>query len=642
MSSGKQVEQIYERFIYKSRYSRWDYDKERREHWPETIDRYFDFFDERVPETLKKQFQKAKQYVLDLQVMPSMRALWSAGPALARENIAAYNCSYLEINTPKAFSDVLYLLMNGAGVGISVERQVINCLPDLPPKLEKISEIIVVVEDSKMGWAVAVNELIEYLYKGIIPTIDFSLVRPSGAILKTFGGRASGPEPLEKAMKFIANTFLNSQGPKLSSLECHDIVCGIAEAVVVGGVRRSALISLSNLSDLRMRGAKSGNFWDSNPQRELANNSVAYTEKPEMSIFLEEWINLMTSGTGERGIFNREGAKKKIAEIGRRDPDWDFGLNPCAEIFLRSKQFCNLSEVIVRPQDTLNSLQEKVKFATILGILQSTLTDFHFIDEDWKKNCEEERLLGVSLSGIMDHPVLSNEKKPERMEDWLVAMRETAINVAKKWSKALDINMPVAITCTKPSGTVSQRVGCSPGIHARFAPYYIRRVRSTATDAITKYLIEKNVPWKPENGQTIDNFTTAVFEFPIKAPSKKCTFRYDKTALEQLEHWKIVKDSWCEHEPSITVYVRDEEWLQVAAWVRTHWDDMSGISFLPYDSGVYQLAPYQEITEEKYKDLCVDFPSDINFDDLEQFESEDYTQGAQELACSGSASCELF
>lgn len=638
---GKNIEKLHQEFIYKSRYSRWNYKENRRESWEETVDRYFNFFETKAPKHLLSQFLKAKKYVLDLQVMPSMRSLWTAGEALEKENIAGYNCSALAINYVKAFADIMFISLNGSGVGISVERQFINDLPKIKKPLVEIDETVV-VEDTKEGWAQGVLDLTNYLFDGKIPKIDVSKVRPAGSILKTFGGRASGPEPLVKAMKFMIRTFKNvGEDCKLSSLDCHDIACSIAEAVVVGGTRRSAIISLSNLSDLRMRHAKDGNFWDNNPQRAMANNSVAYTEKPSMKFFLDEWTNLMNSGSGERGIFNREAARKKIEGIGRRKSEgYQWLINPCGEIFLRPKQFCNLSEVIVRPNDTLNTLQEKVKYATILGVLQSTLTDFNFLDDEWKKNCEEERLCGVSLSGVMDHHVLNNEKKSERLTDWLNAMKETSINVAKKWSKELGINMATAITAIKPSGTASLRVGCSPGIHPGWSNYYIRRVRNSKNDPMTKFLIDKGVPWHPENGETRDNFLTAVFEFPLRTPSKRGILRGFKSAVEQLEHWKIVNEVWCEHEPSITVYVKDDEWLEVGSWVYKNWDIVSGISFLPYNNGNYNLTPFEEIDEERYKELVKNFPNGINFDDLNIYESEDYTVGAQELACMG-GSCSL-
>ena len=651
------IENFYEEFIYKRTYSRWDYNEGRRENWEETINRYFDFLRPRVPENQLKNFDRAKDFVMEKKVMPSMRALWSAGPALEKENIAAYNCAYITVDNPRSFSEALYILMNGTGVGFSVERQYIASMPVLPDKLENVSKKIV-FKDSKKGWAEGYDQFIHALYDGKVMECDFSEIRPEGSILKTFGGRASGPEPLKSLIKFTTNLFSNAidnNEKRLHSIECHDIMCKVAEIVVVGGVRRSAMISLSNPTDMNMRDAKEGNAWmESQSQRFLANNSIAFTDKPKMAQFLEEWMALMKSGTGERGIFNRESATAIVKGNSRRKRQWthinvttgeietldgEFGCNPCSEIILRPYEFCNLTEVVVRPGDTMSDLTEKVKFATILGVLQSTLTDFRFLNENWKNNCEEERLLGVSLTGMMDHHILSNEVKKERMEDWLTAMKDTAIAVAKKWSKALNINVPVAITCTKPSGTVSQLVGSASGLHPRYAPHYIRRVRVSKSDAVCKYLMDKDIPWNPEVNQTVENFTTAVFDFPIKAP-KKAIFRNDKNALQQLEHWKLVQEFWCEHKPSITVYVRDSEWLEVGSWIYKNWDCVSGISFLPFDGGTYKLAPYQEITEDEYKELCKKFQKGLDFEGLTAYEKEDYTEGAGNFACS-SGSCEI-
>jgi ribonucleoside-diphosphate reductase alpha chain len=637
----RDISNFYSEFIYKRTYSRWIWDQQRRERWEETVDRYFDFFRDKVPTNLQRSFDKAREFVLEKKIMPSMRALWSAGPALENDNIAGYNCAYVVIDRVKALSEIMYILMNGCGAGFSVERQYINNLPEIPAVINKCDETLV-FEDSKFGWADGFRRFLEGLYMGKEMDTDFTLIRPKGAILKTFGGRASGPEPLKRLIEFTIQTFHNAKGRKLSSLEVHDLACYTASIVVVGGVRRSASISLSNLSDQRMMKAKEGQFWMSTPYRQLANNSVAYTERPEVTIFMEEWGRLIKSGAGERGIFNREGAKNIAALNGRRDPNWDFGTNPCSEIILRPNQFCNLSEVVVRYSDKLNDLTEKVKFATILGVLQSTLTDFKFLDEDWKKNCDEERLLGVSLTGIMDHPVLSNEKKAEKASDWLESMKTTAINIAEKWSRNLGINMPAAITAIKPSGTVSQLVNTSSGIHPRYSMYYIRRVRVSKTDPICQFLIDKGVNHNPELEQgTVDECSTVVFDFPIKSPTKRATFRNDKTALAQLEHWRVMQIAWCEHKPSITCYVREDEWLEVGAWVYKNWDIVSGISFLPYDTGIYQLPPYEEITEEEYKELVKEFPRNINFEDLNIYESEDYTVGAQELACSAGG-CELI
>ncbi len=633
----RDINDVYQEFIYKRTYSRYLDKEQRRETWEETVDRYFEFFKIRVPEKLLPAYEKAKGFILEKKIMPSMRCLWAAGKALERENLAAYNCSATIINRTDVFGELLYLLMCGAGVGISVERQYVNELPNVPEVLVPDHKTIV-VGDSKMGWAKAYNELIQMLYKGKIPLWDVSKIRPEGALLKTFGGRASGPKPLVQLFEFTIRKFQSALGRKFNSLEAHDICCMISSIVQVGGTRRAALISLSNLSDTRMKKAKEGQFWNTHSYRTLANNSVAYTEKPEMKIFMEEWLSLAYSGTGERGIFNRESANKIIARNGRRQPIEDAICNPCSEIILRPDGLCNLTEVIVRPKDTLNDLTEKVKFATILGILQSTLTDFSFVNENWKKNAEEERLLGVSLTGIMDHPILSNEKKADRLEDWLTAMRDTAIKVAKKWSKAMEINMPAAITCVKPSGTVSQLVDSASGIHPRYAPHYIRRVRVAKTDPISQFLIDKGVAFNPDSG-TLETCTMYVFDFPIKAP-KKAVYRNDKSAIEQLMHWKMMQEFWCEHKPSMTCYVREHEWLRVGAWVYDHFDIVSGISFLPFDNSIYQLAPYEEITEEKWKELVKAFPKNIDFEELKDYEKEDNTEGAIALACTGDA-CEI-
>ena len=650
------INNSYSEFIYKRTYSRWEKEKNRREDWSETIDRYFDFFTNNVvPEKLHRSYLKAKKFVESKSVMPSMRAMWSAGEALKKGHIAAYNCAYVTVDSIKSFSETLYILMHGTGIGFSVERQYVIKLPDLPDNIKPIKRTII-FEDSKEGWAEGFNDFINCLYQGEVPNYDLSKIRPEGSLLKTFGGRASGPAPLEKLLKFTTKIFeeaINKGLKKLSTIDCYDIMCNIADCVVVGGVRRSALLSLSNFSDSKMRIAKEGNFWETHPYRSYANNSVAFTEKPQMSLFLEEWMSLMKSGTGERGIFNRESATNIVEKIGRRKTVWnmvdvdsreikevinEWGCNPCSEIILRPYEFCNLTEVVIRSIDTLDDITEKIKYATILGIVQSMLTDFKYINENWKNNCEEERLLGVSLTGIMDHPVLANESNQERLNDWLTTMKNTAIKVAKKWSKDLGINMPVAITSLKPSGSVSQLCDSASGIHPRYAKHYIRRVRVNKTDPIAKYLIDKGVKWNPEVGQTLDNHNTVVFEFPIRSP-KKAICRNDKTALQQLEHWKIFQENWCEHKPSITVYVRDHEWLEVGSWVYKNWDYVSGISFLPYDTGLYQLAPYEEITEEIYNDLVKEFPK-FDFTDLFQYEIEDNTEGSKEYACVGGA-CEI-
>lgn len=623
----------YTEFIYKRTYSKWDWNKGRREEWSETINRYADFMKENIPTKLHPKLEKCRQAIEQKKVMPSMRSLWSAGPALEKNHIANYNCCYLQIDRPKAFAETLYILLCGTGVGFSVERQFIVNLPNVPCTLNEIDKEIV-FEDSKEGWAVGFNELINYLYEGFIPKSDLSKIRPEGAILKTFGGRASGPRPLKRLIDFTVNLFKNAKGRKLNSLECHDLVCCICDAVVVGGVRRSSAISLSNLSDNRMKHAKDGAFWDTHPYRMLANNSVAYTEKPDMTTFMEEWLSLARSGTGERGIFNREACENIVQGIGRRNTNVDWGCNPCSEIILRPNSFCNLTEVVVRPNDTLHSLCEKVKLATLLGVIQSTFTDFPFIDSSFQYNCDEERLLGVSLTGVCDHPVLSNFLEEKRLADWLNTMKLTAIESATKYSKVMGIKMPAAITCIKPSGTVSQLVDSSSGIHLRHSPYYIRRVRSSRMDPISSFLIDSGVHYNPEVGFTYDSTNTWVFDFYTKSP-KSSKFRYEVSALEQLNFWKLYQIHWCEHKPSYTCYVKDDEWLEVGAWIFKNWDIVSGISFLPYDGGVYQLAPFEEITKEKYEEEVIFNPSKLDWSKFSTYETSDFTEGAKEFACTG-------
>lgn len=624
----------YQEFIYTRTYSRWLDDIKRREVWPETIKRYEEFFNERVPSEKKAEFKESIQSILNLEVMPSMRALWTAGPALSRENIAGYNCSYLAVNTIKSFSECLYILLCGTGCGYSVERQEINKLPVVPEL--KNSENIIEFADSKRGWAEGFYRFMKKMYEGEIPVYDLSKIRPKGSILKVFGGRASGPEPLEDLIKFTVNIFKNAQGRKLSSIECHDIMCKIAASVVVGGVRRSACISLSNRSDDRMAHAKDGEFWNTNPQRMLANNSIVYTEKPDATQFMEDWLNLSRSGSGERGIFNRESADFIVSQTGRRKAGYDFGCNPCSEIILRPNEFCNLSEVVVRPKDTKQDLRNKVRQATIIGCLQATLSDFNFISRSWKNNTEEERLLGVSLTGLRDHPIIGKTSK--KAKAWLTEMRETAIETAETWSKALGINMPCAITCTKPSGTVSQLVDSASGLHPRYSPYYIRRVRVSTSDPMFKYLDSIGLEWDPEVGQERGSCTTAVFPFPVKSPETS-VMRDDVDAMEQLEYWLMIQKYWCEHKPSITVYVKDFEWMKVGSWVYDHWNYVSGISFLPYDGGVYPLAPYTECSEDEYNELMQKMP-EIDFTMLSEFEKEDRTEGSREFNCTGDK-CEL-
>lgn len=627
----------YQEFIYKRTYSRWDEELGRREDWVETVERYEMFFSERVPSFLLQDFWGAIDSVGNLEVMPSMRALWTAGTPLELENVSGYNCAYTVIESPRDFAEIMYILMCGTGVGFSVERQYINKLPEVPKYLNEGNHFITeYVEDSREGWAESYLYLLTKLYEGVIPPVDYSKIRPKGSPLKTFGGRASGPEPLKQLVDFTIRTFQGAKGRKLNSLEVYDLVTMIANVVIAGGVRRSATISLSNLSDRRMAHAKDGQFWIENPHRALSNNSVAYTEKPDMTTFMEEWSNLMKSGSGERGIVNRVALKESAKKSGR-DPNYDFGVNPCGEIILRPRQFCNLTEVVVRPSDGYQDFITKIGHATILGVLQSTLTDFNFLSEEWSKNVEEERLLGVSLTGLKDHPILS--KTSEKAAKWLKEGRWHAKAVAEFWAQALDIPVPKAVTTVKPSGTVSQLVDSSSGMHPRHSEYYIRRVRVATTDPLAHFLMDAGVPWNPEVGQAEDTMTTVVFDFPVKSPEGG-VLRGEETALEQLEYWKMLKENWTDHNPSQTIYVKPEEWLEVGAWVYKNFDIVGGLSFLPFDGGVYQLAPYEEITKDKYEELLRKMPV-LKWYELAKYELEDNTSGSREWACSGDK-CELI
>ena len=621
----------YQEFIHLSRYSRWLPEEGRRETWSETVGRYFDFFTNHLKEKngynlTQDERDNLEEAVLGQKVMPSMRCLMTAGPALQKENIAGYNCSYVAVDSPRAFDEILYVLMNGTGVGFSVERQDVSKMPAVADDLHP-TDTTIVVPDSKLGWAKSLKEIIHLLYSGQIPQWDLSKVRPAGAPLKTFGGRASGPEPLDQLFRFATSMFKNAAGRKLTSLECHDLVCKIAEIVVVGGVRRSALISLSNLSDDRMRVAKSGQWWEDNGQRALANNSACYTEKPEIGIFMDEWKSLYDSKSGERGIFNRKSAKEQAGRNGRRDNDYDFGTNPCSEIILRSKQFCNLSEVVIRATDNMKILKQKVRLATILGTFQSTLVNFRYLSKDWAKNTEEERLLGVSLTGIMDNPLM-NGSEPG-LEKRLSDLKEVAVETNKLWADKIGIPQSTAITCVKPSGTVSQLVDSASGIHARHNPYYIRTVRADKKDPLAQYMKDVGFPceddvMKPEH--------TYVFSFPMKAPDG-AVMRQDKNAIEQLELWLTYQKHWCEHKPSVTISVKEDEWFDVGAWVYKHFEWMSGVSFLPYSEHVYKQAPYQDIVKKTYDKEIKKMPTNIDWTMLSQYEKSDMTEGAQELAC---------
>ena len=618
---------IYQKFIHLSRYARWLEEENRRETWEETVTRYLTFWGDKLDEDSYKELYKA---IFDMEIMPSMRCMWSAGEALRKNNVAGYNCSFIAVDSPRAFDETLFILASGTGVGFSVESKFVNKLP-IVNDVFTTTERIIHVADSKEGWAKAIRKQIADLYLGQIHTWDYSRIRPAGARLKTMGGRASGPEPLKQLMEFITNTFKNSAGRKLTPIECHDIMCKIGEIIVVGGVRRSAMISLSDLGDPEIRDAKSGNWWEHYGHRALANNSACYEIKPSMETFLDEWNSLVKSKSGERGIFSRIAAKEKAKENGRRDIDWDFGTNPCSEIILRPHQFCNLSEVVCREDDTKLSLKKKVRMATILGTLQATLTDLPYLRSVWKHNTSEESLLGVSLTGIQDCPVLQN---PE--PKFLTELKNVAIETNKVWAEKLDIPQSTAITCIKPSGTVSQLVNSASGIHGRFSPYYIRTVRQDNKDPLTDFFKAEKVPNEP---CVMKPDSTTIFSFPIKSP-EGAVLANEQSAIEQLENWKLFAVYWCEHKPSVTIYVREEEWLEVGSWVYNNFDLCSGISFLPYSEHTYAQAPYQDCSEEKYEEAFSNFPSQINFANLVNYETSDNTEGAQTLACTAGG-CEI-
>lgn len=625
---------LYQQVIAKSRYARWIEDKNRREHWDETVKRYVDWLaaqckkhDLIVTQTELNQIYDA---IYGLQVMPSMRALMTAGPALERDNVAGFNCSFVAMDNQRAFDEIVYILMCGTGVGFSVEEQFVSQLPIVSEAFHK-TDTAIVVSDSKVGWASAYRELISLLYSGKTPTWDVSKVRPKGTKLKTFGGRASGPEPLVDLFKFTIDVFKKAAGRRLNALEVHDIVCKIADIVVVGGVRRSALISLSDLTDERMRVAKSGAWWEENVQRALANNSAAYKEKPEIGQFMKEWQAIYDSKSGERGIFNRNAARNQAIKTGRRDPDYPFGTNPCGEINLRPMSFCNLSEVVVRPEDTLETLKAKVRIASIIGTIQSSMTNFRYLRSVWRKNVEEERLLGVSLTGIMDNP-LTADPSPKDLEE----LRAEAIESNQVWADKLGINPSVSITCVKPSGTVSQLVACSSGIHPAYSDYYIRTVRADLKDPLTAFLKDAGIPCEPD---VTKPDSIAVFSFPQKAPNNAVT-REELAAIQQLEIYLKYHKHWCEHNPSITVYIREDEWLKVGAWVYAHFDEIGGISFLPYSDHVYKQAPYQPCSKDDYQAAFDQMPKEIDWNILSLYEKDDSTTGTQELACVG-GSCEI-
>lgn len=625
----------YQNFIAVSRYSRWIEEEQRRELWPEPVARYIDNVVAPLVDDKKLQ-ARLFDSIAKLDVMPSMRALMSAGEAMRRDEMAAYNCSFVAVDHPKVFDEILYILTCGTGVGFSCEQQYIAKLPDVAEEFHDTNTVIV-VEDSRIGWATAFREVLAMLWAGKVPTWDVSKVRPRGAKLKTFGGRASGPGPLVDLFSYCVALFKQAAGRKLNDLEVHGIVCKIGDIVVVGGVRRSALISLSDLSSHRMRHAKAGNWWEKNPEFALANNSAVYTVKPEVGEFLQEWKSLYDSKSGERGIVNRASVQAKAEELGKRNADLIVGTNPCGEISLRSAGLCNLTEVVIRPEDSLEDLERKIETATILGTIQSTYTNFRYVRAIWKRNAEEERLLGVSLTGIYDHPVLNGSEGADKLVEWLTQLKSVANVVNKEWAGKLGINPAGAITCTKPSGTVSQLVNTASGIHARHAKYYIRTVRGDNKDPVTLFLKEAGVPNEP---CVMKPETTTVFSFPIKSPDT-AKLREEVTALEHLALWRIYNTVWAEHQVSVTVNVKEHEWVAAGAWVFDNFDDISGVSFLPYDGGTYKQAPYQEINEEQYDAALAGMPQAIDWTQLPKYEKEDTTTGSRELACSAGV-CEIL
>jgi ribonucleoside-triphosphate reductase (thioredoxin) len=638
IDSNGSIVDPYRNFIHISRYARWIESENRRETWQETVERYTDFMKENLVSNYgyspnAKIFNEVKDAIINHKIMPSMRALMTAGPALERDHIAAYNCSFIAVDSPRAFDEAMYILMNGTGVGFSVEQKYINQLPVISESFFE-TDTTIVVDDSKLGWAKAYKELIALLYQGQIPNWDTSKVRPSGARLKTFGGRASGPEPLVDLFKFTIETFKMASGRKLKSIEAHDIMCKVGEVVVVGGVRRSALISLSNLDDFEMAKAKSGQWWEGNSQRALANNSAVYNSKPNTAQFLREWRNLYESKSGERGIYNMDSVRKHIDKFGRRDSSLVGGTNPCGEILLRPNEFCNLTEVVIEASDTKETLLEKVRLATILGTWQSTLTNFKYIRKTWRDNCEEERLLGVSLTGIYGNKLTATNGKA--LEVLLDEMRDLSVSVNEKEASNLKINPSVSITCVKPSGTVSQLTGVSSGIHPWYSEYYVRSVRADNKDPLTQFLKDSGIPFEPD---VMKPEVTTVFYFPIKAP-KNAVLTKDLTAVDHLEMWKTYRTHWTEHNPSVTVNVEEDEWMRVGAWVFDNFDSIGGVSFLPAVEHSYKQAPYQEISKEEYESWVAKMPDSIRWDMLSLYETTDGTTGSQELSCVAGA-CEI-
>ncbi len=621
-------------FVFYTTYSRWIPEERRRETWVETVNRYVDFMKENLGNSLtEKEYKEVYDYMISMKALGSMRLLWSAGKAARATNVAAYNCSFIGPTKWRDFGEIAYVLMCGSGLGFSVERQNTELLPIIKKQTGKKLETLVIA-DSKEGWSDAIVLGLTTWANGKDIDFDYSKIRPQGARLHTMGGRASGPDPLRNLLVFAREKMLTNQGRRLSPIDVHDIICKIGEVVVMGGVRRSALISLSDLDDVEMKEAKNGQFYISHPERSMANNSVAYNEKPSSEHFLEEWLNLVKGRSGERGIFNRGGLQNQVParrwKVFKKDA-YRSGLNPCGEINLKSKQFCNLSEVVARPEDTEKTLMDKVRVATLLGTYQSTLTNFPYLSKEWKKNCEEERLLGVSITGQWDCPALRNEKTMRKL-------REVAIATNKKYAKRFGINESTAITCVKPSGNGSQLFDSSSGCHPRYAEYYIRRVRIEVHNPLFKLLKSIGIPYHPEVGQPADSATTFVVEFPIKAPVGAVT-RHGQKAVDQLRYWKMLKENYTEHNPSITVQVEDNEWVMVGNWVHENWDMVGGISFLPKSDHVYKLAPYEEITKEQYEQLIEHFP-EIDFSKIVLYEYDDETTGSKELACV-SGTCEI-
>ena len=638
---SRTIENPYENFIALSRYARWIPEENRRETWGETVDRYFDFMLSHMETNNNykpdaKLVEEMKAAVFNRNVMPSMRSVMTAGTALERDNVAGYNCSFVPVDSPRSFDETMYILMCGTGVGFSVEYKYVNKLPAVPESIEK-STTTIIVEDSKQGWAKAYRELLALLWSGQIPSIDVSKLRPAGARLKTMGGRSSGPQPLINLFDFTIAKFKGAVGRQIKPIEAHDIMCKIGEIVVVGGVRRSAMISLSNINDIEMAQAKSGNWWENNSQRALSNNSVAYSRKPEMEQFISEWKSLYDSKSGERGIYNVAAAQKQAAKYGRRDPEIHYGTNPCSEIILRPYQFCNLSEVVIRENDKPEDVANKVRLATILGTWQSTLTDFKYLRKIWKDNTEEERLLGVSLTGQFGHKFFSGKQDMKKLEETLVSLREYARTINSEEAKKIGIQESAAITCVKPSGTVSQLVGVSSGMHPWHSEYYIRTVRGSKGDPISTFLKEVGIPVEDDVMKPNDTY---VFSFPVKAPEGAIT-RDHLTALDHLNTWLVYQRAWCEHKPSITVSVKEDEWMEVGAWVYKHFDEVSGISFLPHSDHTYKQAPYQQVTKEEYNALVEQMPKSIRWEDLSFYETEDGTSGTQTLACTSDGNCEI-